>query len=624
MWVLTPGWAQVEQNERPAPLVTAITIAERVETEAAAAITTWGQTELKAVPGVNLDDRLRMIPGFSLFRRTSSLAANPTTQGVSLRGLGSTGASRTLVLWDGIPVNDPFGGWVYWTRLAPEEIERVELSRGAATSVFGDRAMGGTIALFSRAPDTRRFNAGYEAGNRHTHQLSAGGSRKLGQKWWISSQGRAFSTDGFFIVPEGARGAIDTTADVRFVGGAVRADWAGTRDRLFGRVDILAEERDNGTVLQRNSTGLGTLGAHYTHESGVGLFSALGYHNRVEYRASFSAIEAGRMLERLTSLQTVPAEASGGAVLWRGAGAGWTLIGGADLNHAKGVSRETLFPSGRREGGGAQTQYGLFLQGDKVWKKTRWTGGLRRHMAGAREFWSPSAGATLALGQWRARASGYRAFRAPTLNELYREFRLGNAVTQANAALRPEALTGFEAGVDWRGERTALSVTVFRNELEDLITNVTRSTTPALIVRQRDNAALASASGAEATLTLQWGRWRLEGNWLIARSNFSNGLWLPQVPRQQASGQVEWGGARTWVAAGVRGTSMQFEDDVNRFRLPGYAVFHVSARHRLAKRWWATVGVENLLDREIVAGFSPTPLVGAPRLVRLGIRCELF
>jgi outer membrane receptor for ferrienterochelin and colicin len=123
---------------------------ETISAETPANVSTLDASDLLQTPGVNLDDRLRSVPGFSLFRRSSSLVANPTTQGVSLRGLGSSGASRTLVLWDGIPANDPFGGWVYWTRFIPEEMSRVEISRGAATSVFGDRAMSGAIGLFTR------------------------------------------------------------------------------------------------------------------------------------------------------------------------------------------------------------------------------------------------------------------------------------------------------------------------------------------------------------------------------------------------------------------------------------------------------------------------------------------
>src|ERR1044072_3010976 len=134
------------------PLKQSITVNANISTEAPASIIEISRPQLERIPGQNLDGRMRYVPGFSMFRRSSSLAANPTTQGISLRGLGSSGASRTLLLWDGIPVNSPFGGWIYWTRLDPDEMERIELSRGASTSVFGDKAMGGTINVFTRPP----------------------------------------------------------------------------------------------------------------------------------------------------------------------------------------------------------------------------------------------------------------------------------------------------------------------------------------------------------------------------------------------------------------------------------------------------------------------------------------
>jgi outer membrane receptor for ferrienterochelin and colicin len=182
------------------PVHTSITVTEQIVTEAPANITDVNAGELRETPGVNLDDRLRQVPGFSLFRRTSSLVAHPTTQGVSLRGLGSTGASRTLVLWDGVPMNDPFGGWVYWTRIPPEQIERAEVSRGASTSVFGDRAMAGAISILSHDPDKHLVTASYEGGNLNTHELTFGAS-DVWRHAAASAFVRAFSTDGYFIVP---------------------------------------------------------------------------------------------------------------------------------------------------------------------------------------------------------------------------------------------------------------------------------------------------------------------------------------------------------------------------------------------------------------------------------------
>src|SRR6478735_386999 len=104
------------------PVRTTITVIENLATETPAAVSVLDNKQIRETPGDNLDDRLRTVPGFSLFRRSSSLVAHPTTQGISLRGIGSSGASRTLVIWDSIPASDPFGGWVYWTRFDPDEL----------------------------------------------------------------------------------------------------------------------------------------------------------------------------------------------------------------------------------------------------------------------------------------------------------------------------------------------------------------------------------------------------------------------------------------------------------------------------------------------------------------------
>src|ERR1044071_8685448 len=173
------------------PLKESITVNATIGAEAPASITELARPQIEQTPGVNLDDRMRSVPGFSKFRRSSSLAANPTTQGISLRGLGSSGASRTLILWDGIPVNSPFGGWIYWTRLAPDEMERIELSRGASTSVFGDKAMGGTINVFSRPPEPWHLTLGADGGNAGQVQLY-GGFSHLWKRIGVSAHVRSF------------------------------------------------------------------------------------------------------------------------------------------------------------------------------------------------------------------------------------------------------------------------------------------------------------------------------------------------------------------------------------------------------------------------------------------------
>ena len=610
-------------DEKPKiePLKTSITVSDTIATEAPAAISVVDQTQIRDTPGVNIDDRLRSVPGFTLFRRASSLVANPTTQGVSLRGIGSSGASRTLVLWDGIPENDPFGGWLYWDRFSPTEMERIEISRGASTSVFGDLALGGAIGLFSVPASRNRWSAGYEGGNRNTHELSAGASN-LWKHFAVSGFGRAFTTDGYYIVPTGVRGQADAPAALRFVTAETRLDYFGAADRLFLRFDLLAEHRDNGTRLTTNTTSLGSLAANYSHEWKRDQVSVLGYYTQEGFRATFSSVTNNRNTERLTYSQRVPSESVGGASFWRHSESHWHLLVGADTQRAEGFSTDTLVPTGLRVGGGSVLQHGIFGQFDYRAGPVSFFAGVRHHFTGQGDtFFSPSGGLAVGKGMFRGRGSVYRSFRAPTLNELFRVFSVGNTTTLANPALRPETLFGAEVGLDIVGETSRASVTFYRNDLQNLITNVTLQS-GATIIRQRQNATAALSRGIEANVKHTWGPWQGELSYLLADSRFINGLRISQVPRNQGTGQVTYRRKGTLASAGVRSFSMQFDDDLNQFRLPGFATVQLAAEQHLRAGFSLNANFENLLDRQFYTAFSPTPTTGAPRLWRIGLRWE--
>jgi len=623
----TPGLtAQTPPTKDPEPerVKTEITVIGSVKAEAPASMTIIGAPELQTVPGINLDDRLRQVPGFTLFRRSSGLVANPTTQGVSLRGLGSTGASRTLVLWDGVPLNDPFGGWVYWTRVAPESVNQVEVTRGASTSVFGDRAMSGSIALFSKPIDSRHYFGAIEGGNLGQVTPSAGYWDRLGN-WGFGAQARAFRFDGYTIVPQRIRGRIDTPANVEFVTGDTRIDYTKGQHRVGLKLDILAEDRANGTPLQTNSTSIGSLAGNYARQWSNDTLAVIGFYQTQEYRAGFSAIAATRNTETLTFRQSVPAEAVGGSVVYRHSSSAWNGVFGGDLNRVNGTTFDFLNPTGVRRGGGTINQRGVFGQTDFRYKDLRLFGGVRQQLTGLvnrTQFFSPSAGFTYGRGPWRTRGSVYRAFRAPTLNELYREFRVGNSTTLGNTALRPETLFGAEVGADWVGERSRAGLTFFRNELNEIITNVTLTITPALITRQRRNAGSALNRGIEIDLRHQFGHFRWDGSYLFVDSRFVTGPRIPQVARHQGSSQLTWNWRKTSASASLRSASLQFEDDRNTQLLPGYAAVQGVIRQQLTAQLAMHVAIENLLNREYLTGFTPAPQIGPPRLWRVGLRWE--
>ena len=602
---------------------TSITVTGQIAAETPANISVLDQTVIRQTAGAELDDRLRMVPGFSLFRRTSSLVAHPTTQGVSLRGLGSSGASRSLVLWDGVPANDPFGGWVYWTRLSPEELDRIEIVRGAATSVFGDRAMAGSLSLISRPAEKGRVSAGYEGGNEETHDAWLGLSN-IWSRWALSGHGRAFTTDGYYIVPETVRGAVDRPAGVRFVTGDVRLDYLGGVNHLFLKSDVLVESRKNGTSLGSNSTSLGEVAGHYQREMGQETISLLGFHIREGFHSTFTSVAANRRTETLSFVQTVPAEAVGGAAYWRHATSHWNLLGGADVYRTTGITTDAS-PTFRRVGEGTLLQHGVFAQSDFSLGWARFFLGARHSFTGqGSTFFSPSAGVVAGRSRWRGRASVYRSFRAPTLNELYRNFQVGNTLTQANPLLQPETVFGAEAGLDMVGENSNVRMTLFRNSLEKLVTNVTLVSSPTQIVRQRQNAAEALSRGAEINAHMRYREWMGEASYLYADSNYTNHKRIAEVPHHQGSARLGYEKRGTMASIGVRIYSSQFDDDLNTraFLLAGYSSVQLVARQRLAKGFSVSASFENLLNRQYYVAFAPTPNIGALRLWHVGLRWQ--
>lgn len=618
---LWPAGLRAQTDPAPPPIHTSITVTERVASETPASLVVLDRRAIDQNPGINLDDRLRQVPGFSLFRRSSSVVANPTTQGVSLRAIGSTGASRTLILWDGVPLNDPFGGWVYWTRVAPDWIDRVEMSRGASTSVFGNQAMGGAISLFSVPPARQHLLLSYFGGSNNSQELTGGYSNLWG-RFGLSAEARGFTTDGYYITPETVRGSVDQRASLRFATGALFLDYLGNSNRLSLRFDALAEARRNGTVLQRNSTGLGTISVNYAHSWLHDQIAFIGFYTQEQFHSTFSAVAAGRNSERLTSRQTVPAEGLGGGLYWTHHGSSWNTLLGADTRNAHGISNDfSFFTMALTRSGGTLLEHGVFGQADAKLGPARFHAGIRHQFTGQGDtFVSPNGGITVGLGGFRLRAAGYRSFRAPTLNELFRNFRVGDVLTLANPGLRAEHLTGVEAGADWIGEASRVSVTLFHNELSSLIANATLTVTPSQITRQRQNLASGLSRGFEAAVRHRWKNVTADAAYLYADARLSIGPRLAQVPKQQGTAGLTWSNQSTLVAFGLRAFGLQFDDDINQFKLPGYAALQFAAQQRLRSNLFAQAAVENLLDRRFLVALTPTPNIGAPRLWRVGLR----
>jgi outer membrane receptor protein involved in Fe transport len=638
--------------------------------ENATSVTILSAQDLDTTAAFRTDDILRQVPGFTLFRRTTSRAANPTTQGVSLRGLGASGASRALVLSDGFPLNDPFGGWVYWDRVPRVSIGSIEVASGGASHLYGSDALGGVINVIRAPVDRNAISLEAAYGNENSPDLSLAVSRSMGP-WAIGLTSELFRTDGYIAVPSDLRGTVDTPVNSEDASGdlTVRRKF-GDSGSIFVRGSLFGESRHNGTPLQVNSTTVRELdlGGNWDGRE-LGVFALHAYASRQSLDQSFSSIASSRNSENLTRLQSVPAQQVGFSAQWQHAlGTHQHLVAGVEESDVHGQTDEQGFfggnPTNTSAGGGREVNWGAYFE-DIVRITPGWlltASGRVDHWQNFDAFAPPNPAQPVGSAPLPDRsetffsprlallhkltsnvsltASGYRAFRAPTLNELYRGFRAGNVFTEFNPNLRAERLTGAEGGAIVTGwnQRVMLRGNFFWNQITRPVANVTLTTTPSLITRQRQNLGSTRSQGVELeasgrlsnSVTLSGGYEYTDATVTsftvdpaLAGLNPSLvGLDVPQIPRHQFTFQTSY--SRPFILFGLQGRfgGNQFDDDQNTLLLRRYFVLDATASHTVRHGVELFVAVENLTNRRYDVGRTPVLTVGPPILARAGLRLQ--
>lgn len=608
------------------------------------------EQDLQRAASVSLDGKLRTVPGFELFRRSSSLVANPTTEGVSLRGLGSTAASRSLVNFDGVPLNDPYGGWIHWEEIPAPVIRSVEVVRGGASDLYGSSAIGGVISVLPVRPRANGLQLSSSYGSEASTDDSVLGT--LANSRWAGMLGsQLIATDGYTLVAPRFRGPINQPSNVHAQNGLLEVDrdFEGS-GRIFLRGVGLNESRHNGTPLQANSTRLWryAAGADTNH-----LLLRLYGANEV-FHQSFSSIGANRASEKLTRLGRDPADELGAQASWRQTvGQRVLLLAGADTRDIRAADDERLFTGARGVLSAASHQRQTGLYGEALYTPDKWTvSGSARvdHFSNfdAKQYRVPGAftplpaldetvvdprlGLTRRLGQWLAlNASGFRAYRAPTENELYRTGQVGQQITEPNANLRSERATGWEAGAQFDANRigSTMRASYFWTQVNRPITALTLSVTPTQTLLQRANLGQIESRGVSLDYSTQQ-RWiAVTGGYQFARATVTKfaqepglvGKWIPQVARNMATAQVQVNGRR-WGLLSVQGrlSGRQFDDDENLYLLHGYFRLDAYGSHDIGQHLQVYAEGENLFDRAIEVGKTPVLTLGTPRVARFGVR----
>ncbi len=622
---------------------------------------------LKGEP--RLDEALKTAPGVSLFRRTGSGAANPTTQGLSLRAIAPSGAGRALVTLDGAPQNDPFGGWVIWSGLPSEGLEGATVVRGAGAGPYGAGALTGVVALQERATPDGLAVADVSGGQRGSYRAAvvAGGPGVL-----VTAAGSR--TDGYHAVRGTRQGAADTRLRMDDASLAVRLqhELAGVQVAL--RVSAFQVNQEAGLRGARsNSTGQSaTLTVAQPSSEGVGGWRLQGWVRRSDLENSSVAVAAGRATTTPANDQySTPATGYGLNAAWQARSGPLNWEVGADVRLADGTEHERFrFMNGAftrdREAGGKTLVAGAYVEAALDQGPWLLTGGVRVDRSRAYDATrverdtatgavtldssAPNRSDTTPTGRFGVRyavsealyvrAAAYAGFRAPTLNELHRPFRVGNDITEANPTLKPETLQGVEAGlggggtVRWSGD-------VFWNRLKDPITNVTLGVGPGTFplagfipaggtLRQRQNAGEIEAWGVEGEASGQFVpaiSWRAAAAYTDAEVHGGaaapqlTGLRPAQTPTWTVTGGLTFrAGEAVTLTTDVRYESARWEDDLNSRRLSAGVQVDARAGWRVAEGAEIYLAVENLTDRKLEVGETADGVesYSAPRTLRIG------
>lgn len=658
-------------------IVTA-TRSARALTEVPASVSLVTSEQVEDMPSQSLDDVLRHVPGVNLPIQTG-IQAHPTADNVSMRGLGGIHA---LVLVDGVPANDPFFGYVQWGEIPLESIDHVEIVRGGGSPLWGNFAMGGVINVITRSPtsDVAVANAG--GGSFGTYRSSLYGSYGLSASNRLSVTAEANGTDGFQAVPDYARRDFDTPTSFAARNFEVRDTWKAMDDLIVDlRFDYHENNQQLGTALNTNRQDMSNYVVNIKKAfSDKASLTGTAFHSDSTFvtanpTVNDSTLPLADQTEHIDNVHTTPFHNTGGSLVWTEDFMGWfrTLTAGVDVNDVKGSDSAAIYastgltPIRTDVGRGEQLFAGTFVQASivpverlEILASGRVQyfevldgfdgnpGGLGNEPNQSITKFDPRLSLRYALdGGFALRGALYQAFRAPTLDNLYRGFASNGGIYYPNAQLKPETLKGGEVGVDYARNGLRTQVTFYRTLIDNLITtaNLTDSQLPPgfFYGGRLVNAASARAQGAEAevswivgggvstTLGYTWAQSTYQSN---PEDPASVGQQLQDVPRTSASAAITYSDARGWRvstdARYVSATSWTSADHSD----PGFPyqaaadshfVLDLSATYPVNEHFEGYVQIQNLLDRRYIVNPGPynPPQYGTPFELFVGARITM-
>jgi len=644
------------QLKRSEDMVVTATRSERSAVDVPVSVTLVPREVLDEAPSRTLDDALRTVVGLNLPLGNSNLI-QPTTNNVSMRGLGG---SRALVLLDGIPQNDAVAGYVHWNKMPLQDIEKVEVARGAASSLFGNYAMGGVVNIFTRPLEPGRVAADASYGSFNTSRLSASVTEGLGAGFNFGVFANYENTDGYNRTLPEERGAIDIASSSRTFNLMTKFDYkTASGVETFVKGGVVDQDMGQGTPLNNNHQRIYDVSGGARFPLGDSLLSASAFYQDASYSLYASSLVpgAGRDKEYPSVSGEQPGWDLGGSLQWSKPLTGLVkfLTFGLDIRKVTSHDTSQAFnisgqQTSSRASQGHQLFEGVFGEASflpdprlevllsarlDAWQNTggqeeNTPGGVTTYEDKSATRFDPRLSLRWAVSDAVAlRGAAYRAFRAPTLRDLYRSSSQRTLQTVPNPDLGPETLVGGDVGVDLKAGLFTGQVNFFYNQIDGLIARTALATTPILVVQPR-NIGTSKSQGVEfigtfalaKNLSLDLG---YAFNDSVVTDNPANpsivGKQLPDVPRNAGSLALAWAapfGLSTLFRG--RAQSQRYGDDANLLAMDSHAIFDLFVSYPVTKALEVFVSGENLFDYQYVSEVNIGRRLGQPQAFFVGLR----
>ena len=606
--------------------------------------------ELSLTPAATMADAMRNVSGVNT---SSSLGFFTMRPSVTVRGLSGEEQSRTLVLVDGVPINNSDTGGVNWNSISTANVKQVEVYKGPGSSLYGSNAMGGVINIITRNPvEPFSASAGVSYGTYNTWRSNLSLTGRATDRVSVHLHGYLTDSDGYNPVPQENRSEPDVTVP-RYI------EDAGLHSKLTWTISDLAEvtavydyfqnERGEGTVIvepgmyrkfDMNRVRLGVRGKRNAFH-----YSLNSFFQREDY---FRVSERGTPGQNYSRFNVASDRDDLGVTLdlFHDAGAAHALTGGFEFrigsvdggdfyqtSDDEVVNRGKMrFLAGYLQDEVSLLDRRLHLLLGLRYDYVTFYDGYFRATEGILFRGDPLAGyndENIESNSWSTfsprialrfnptdQVNGYvsyaRGFRASILDDLSRTGIFRGRIKVANPGLGPETLDNFEAGLELRPFwRLSISPTLFYSHGSDFLYFVSFEMSDGSQVWRRENVSKVRMGGAELdvryfvsdalTLTASYTRYQSEIRSFPDQSELV-GKELTYTPRHQARAMLQWRNSLADLGLTVHYKGSQFSSDDNNAagdgspEIDAWTTFDLMVSRRFFDSFSAAIQVTDVLD----------------------------